>query len=85
MPRQPRDTHMYDLKKGNKVVYKGITNDSERRKAEHRRDGKDFDKLTPTSQLLTRRGAKKREAEALDTCRRNHGGRNPRYNDDGDG
>ena len=85
MPRQPRDTRTYNLKKGNKVVYKGITNDPERRAAEHRREGKDFDRLALTSPPLTRRRAKEREAEALDVYRRNHRGRNPRYNDDSDG
>lgn len=85
MPRQPRDTYTYDLKKGNKVVYKGITNDPERRGAEHRREGKDFDKLVLTSPALTRRDAKKKEAEELDAYRSNHRGRNPRYNDDDDG
>lgn len=85
MPRQPRDTHTYDLMKGNRVVYKGITNDPERREAEHRREGKDFDGLTLTSPRLTRRAAKEREAQELDAYRRNHRGRNPRYNDDRDG
>lgn len=30
-----RDTYKYHLKKGNKVVHRGITNDLERREAEH--------------------------------------------------
>jgi len=31
-----RDTYKYHVKVGNKVVYRGITNDLERRAAEHR-------------------------------------------------
>lgn len=36
-----RDTYKYELTQGNKVVYVGITNNPERREAEHRQD-KDF-------------------------------------------
>ena len=39
-----RDTYKYELTKGNRVVYVGITNDPERREAEHHQD-KDFDKM----------------------------------------
>ena len=75
----------YDLKKGAKVVYRGTTNDPERREREHRQDGLEFDQLVPTSRRMTRRGARDREAQNLDRYRRNHGGRNPRYNKDDDG
>ena len=34
---KPRDTHKYDYKVGNKIVHSGITNDLERREAEHQR------------------------------------------------
>ena len=85
MARQPRDTRTYDLKKGGKVVYKGTTNDPERREGEHRRARKDFDKIVPTSRRMTRDGAKEREAKNLEAYRRSHGGRNPRYNKDKDG
>ena len=33
-----RDTYKYQFKVGNKVVHKGITNDLERRDAEHKQD-----------------------------------------------
>lgn len=85
MARQPRDTRTYDLRKGRKVVYKGTTNDPARRESEHRREGKDFDKLVPTSRPMTRDGAKEREAKDLEAYRRGHGGRNPPYNEDNDG
>ena len=80
-----RDTVTYDLKKGREVVYRGTTNNPERREREHRDDGLDFDRLVPTSRRMTPDGAKNREAESLDRYRHNHGGRNPRYNKDDDG
>lgn len=38
-----RNTYKYELTKGNKVVYVGITNNPGRREAEHRQN-KNFDK-----------------------------------------
>ncbi len=75
----------YDLKKGREVVYRGTTKDPERREREHRDAGLDFDRLVPTSRRVTSQGAKDREADNLERYRRNHGGRNPRYNKDNDG
>lgn len=80
-----RDTLTYDLKKGRKIVYRGTTNDPDRREREHRDAGLDFDQLVPTSRRMTPKGAKEREAANLDRYRRGHGGRNPRYNKDSDG
>ena len=39
MPNQPRDTYRYTLRVGNQIVYRGITNDPERRAAEHKANG----------------------------------------------
>lgn len=80
-----RDTLTYDLKQGNKVIYRGITNDPERRIQQHRADGKKFDKMVITSRRMTMDGAKKKEGENLKNYRRSHGGRNPKYNRDSDG
>ena len=80
MSEKRRDTRTYDLKKGREVVYRGTTNDPDKREKDHRREGKDFDKLVPTSRRMTPEGAKRKEAEQLETYRRGHGGRNPRYN-----
>ena len=85
MPKQPMDTITYDLKKGQRVVYKGTTNDPKAREAKHRADGKDFDRLVQTSRRMTADGAKEKEARALDTYRRGHSGQNPRYNRTDDG
>ena len=84
MPKK-RDTVTYDLKKGRKIVYRGTTNDPDRREREHLNDGLDFDRLVPTSRRMTPQGAKDRETNNLKRYRRNHGGRNPRYNKDQDG
>ena len=35
---KPRDTYKYQYKVGNKVVHGGITNDLERREAEHQQE-----------------------------------------------
>ena len=78
------DTYVYELKQGNKVVYIGTTNDPKQREQQHRKDGKEFDKLVPISRRMTKEGAKNKEAERLDTYRENQG-KNPRYNKDTDG
>ena len=81
----PRDTVTYDLKKGRKVVYRGTTNNPERREQEHHDTGLDFNRLVETSRRMTVGSAKKREENNLETYRRGHGGRNPKYNQDDDG
>ena len=52
MPKQ-RDTFTYDLRDGRKVVYKGTTNDLERRVEEHWADGKRFSSIAKTSPRMT--------------------------------
>ena len=85
MAKKPRDTVTYDLKRGREIVYRGTTNDPERREQEHRKQGKDFDRLDVTSRRMTDEGAKAKEAENLAKYRKGHGGRNPQYNDDANG
>ena len=80
-----RDTVTYELKDGNKVVYRGTTNDPEKRESEHKSSGKRFTKMTITSRKMTEEGAKKKEAESLEKYRKSHGGKNPKYNKDSDG
>ena len=82
---KPRDTVTYDLKKGREVVYRGTTNDPERREREHRAAGKDFSRLVVTSRRMTDEGAKRKEAEGIATYRKGHGGKLPRYNHDANG
>ena len=85
MPKRPRNTVTYDLKRGKKVVYRGTTDDPERREQEHRNEGKRFDRLLVTSRRMTEEGAKEKEAEALKRYRQSHKGKNPLYNNDDDG
>jgi predicted GIY-YIG superfamily endonuclease len=64
------------------VVYVGTTTDPERREQEHRAEGKRFTRLVVTSRRMTEEGAKQKRIEQLETYRRNHEGKSPRYNKD---
>jgi len=75
-----RDTVTYDLVVGKKIVYRGTTNDPDRREAEHQEEGKRFAQLRVTSRKMTEEGAQRKEAENLERYRRGHGGKNPKYN-----
>lgn len=75
----PRDTIKYQLLRGNKVVYIGITNDFERRFKEHSKD-KNFTSMQKVGNKVTRESARQWEIESLETYRRNHNGNNPEYN-----
>lgn len=76
----PRDHYNYELKRGRKVVYRGSTNDLERREQEHARDGKKFTHMRKVGRAKTRKGALSSEEKSLKRYRKNHGGRNPQYN-----
>lgn len=80
MRKKRRDTITYDLKRGQKVVYRGTTKNPKAREQLHKAEGKKFDRLVVTSGRMTETGAKKREAQKLKTYRKWHGGRNPQYN-----
>lgn len=75
-----RDTYNYDLMLGNRIVYRGITNDPNARWLEHIDDGKVFDRLRVNGRPKTREGARATEIEHLHRYRRWHGGENPLYN-----
>jgi len=81
MAKSPRDTVTYDLKRGPRIVYRGSTNDPERRLQQHVDEGKRFTHMKVTSVRMTPDGAKSKEADALESYRRGHGGKNPLYND----
>lgn len=83
--KNPRNTVTYELKQSRKVVYRGTTNNPAAREAAHRADGKVFDRLVPTSRRMTADGAKAKEKQSLENYRRNHGGKNPKYNRDSNG
>lgn len=75
-----RNIYKYELKQGNKTVYAGITNNLERREAEHRCE-KDFSKMVKIGVACTSKSAQDWERQRLDTYRRTHNGNNPKYNE----
>lgn len=75
-----RDTYNYDLIHGQTVVYRGITNNPDRRVDQHAQEGKIFDFLRLKGPAKTRSHARADEVEALRTYRRGHRGQNPYYN-----
>lgn len=77
--RAKRDTYVYTLKDRKKIVYIGRTNEPERRKEEHSNDRKKFTKMKKNFPCSEETAIKK-EQEAIDRYRRNHKGRNPKYN-----
>ena len=74
-----RNTYKYELKRSNKIVYVGTTNNPERREAEHRQD-KDFNKINIVGNKTTLEGARQWEANRIETYMKNHGGETPKYN-----
>ena len=76
-----RDTKRYKLVNDGKVVYYGISDDPERRREEHKDEGKQFDRMDLIKPPVTRRSAERWEEERLEAFRRTHRGRNPRYNE----
>lgn len=68
-----------------RVVYIGITVRPEAREAEHRKEGKQFERLQVETSRTNRREAERWEAERLDHHRLTNGGHNPHYNKTRDG
>lgn len=73
------NTYKYELTKGNKVVYVGITNNPGRREAEHRQN-KNFDKMKIVGNVSTLDGASQWETNRIQTYMNNHKGQTPLYN-----
>jgi predicted GIY-YIG superfamily endonuclease len=78
--RAPRTTVHYELKTGHKVVYRGITNDPERRAVEHQNDGKKFSHMTVVSPPRSRERAENEETEKIQKYQETHNGKGPKYN-----
>ena len=53
-----RDTYKYHLKRGNKIIQSGITNDLDRREREHQRERGDGVHIQKVGNRTTRDGAK---------------------------
>lgn len=77
---EKRTYKRYELRDGRKIVYVGITDDPKRRESEHRQDGKKFAKMNVTGPAVTQNSAEKWEEERLETYRKHHKGKNPKYN-----
>lgn len=80
-----RDTFKYELRRGNKLVYVGITNDLERREDEHRREGMEFTSMVKVGNATTRVAAEDWEADRIATYKDNHNGERPEYNQNDSG
>jgi predicted GIY-YIG superfamily endonuclease len=74
-----RDTYRYILKNGNSIEYIGISNNPERREAEHSKD-KLFSKMEIVGPIVSRESAEKWESERIRTYRQNHNGKIPPAN-----
>ena len=79
--RRPRNTWRYELKNNRQVVYRGITNNPDRREVEHDNTDKKFTALRIIGPAVTRQAAELWEEKSLETYRQTHGGKNPEYNE----
>ena len=77
---QKRDTNKYECYQGNRLVSVGITNDMERREAEHRADGMEFSSMRKIGNVTTPDAASDWETARIQTYQKNHGGDTPLYN-----
>ena len=75
-----RDYHRYELRDGRDIVQFGITNDPERREQEHEADGKRFTTMNIKGTAVTKDSAEQCEEERLESYRKHHQGKNPKYN-----
>lgn len=80
-----RDTYKYELRNGNRVVYVGITNDLDRREAEHRNEGMQFTSINKVGNITTHDAAEAWEADRIATYKENHHGDRPLYNQNDSG
>jgi len=78
--RKKRDTYIYQLKEGRKIVYVGITNNPNRRAIEHDNTGKEFTHVLLIRGPMSRERAEKLEKEYIQKYKRGHKGKPPRYN-----
>ena len=75
-----RDTWVYELRKGRKIVYYGITNNPQAREEEHKASGKTFTHMNLKSRAMCRENAEKRETDEIQRYQKQHGGKAPKYN-----
>jgi predicted GIY-YIG superfamily endonuclease len=76
-----RNTRKYELRDNSgRTLYIGITDDLERREAEHRDDGKKFAEMVQIGRATTREAASAWETAAIQDYKDSHRGHRPRYN-----
>ena len=63
MAKTKRDTYNYNLKNGRKIVYKGTSNDLEKRANEHQSDGKKFTYIQKIGKVKTKAEQIKKKLE----------------------
>ena len=73
-----RDTVVYELYDNGEKVYIGITDDSARRREEHKQDKK-FDRMKIVTRKRTKESALKEEKRRIETYKKATG-KLPRYN-----
>ena len=78
--RAKRDTYLYALKDGNKIVYIGQTKNPPEREQQHKNSRKRFTKIDINPYPMSEKTAFKRELEWIESYKRSHGGKPPKYN-----
>lgn len=74
-----RNYYKYELKRGNEVLYVGITNDPYRRFDEHK-NSKRFGHMSVVGRATTKEAAKEWETKRIEQYAANHGGKLPPKN-----
>lgn len=75
-----RGHYRYELRRGHKIVYFGITNNPQRRVSQHDNSEKNFTHMNILGPAVTKETAEQWEKQKLEQYRRNHYGDNPKYN-----
>jgi len=80
--RAKRDTYLYSLKDGNRIVYIGQSQNPPEREQEHRSSEKKFTKMDVRPIPMSEKTALKREEEWIESYKSSHDGKPPKYNKD---
>ena len=75
-----RDNFRYILKRGNKVVYFGVSNNLKRRLSEHKRAGFKFTSMSKNGPAVSKQSALNWERSSIKKYKKSHGGKSPEYN-----
>ena len=78
--RTKQNYHGYTLRDGRFIVKYGITNNPRRREIEMENKGLKFSSITLDPMAISKKTALKREKEKVETYKRSHKGRKPKYN-----